>query len=102
MIDEQVRAVVELTFAKFEELGIAMAVFRYLLQHGIRMGILVHEGASRGQVEWQRPCPGTLYGILRHPIYAGTSVHGRSQVDPKRQRAGGPGKGRVPPWSSGR
>lgn len=93
--DEQVRAVVLLIFAKFEELGSGMAVFRYLLQHDIRVGIRVHEGAKRGQLEWRRPCSGTVYGILRHPIYAGTYVHGRSHIDAKLQRAGGPGKGRV-------
>jgi len=93
--NEQVRAVVALIFAKFEELGSGMAVFRYLLQHEIRVGIRVHEGANRGEVEWRRPCSGTIYGMLRHPIYSGTYVHGRSQIDPKRQRAGGRGKGRV-------
>jgi hypothetical protein len=93
--DEQVRAVVALIFAKFEELGSGMAVFRYLLQHDIRVGIRVHEGATRGELEWRRPCPGTVYGILRHPIYSGTYVHGRSHIDAKRQRAGGTGKGRV-------
>jgi DNA invertase Pin-like site-specific DNA recombinase len=83
--DEQVRAVVALIFAKFEELGSGMAVFRYLLQHDIRVGVRVHEGAKRGQLEWRRPCSGTIYGILRHPIYAGTYVHGRSCWFPSRR-----------------
>ena len=36
--DEQVRAVVQLVFEKFAELGSLGALGRYLLQHGIRMG----------------------------------------------------------------
>src|SRR5437867_6499542 len=40
--DEQVRAVVKLLFDKFEELGSVRAVFAYLLQHGLRMGIRCH------------------------------------------------------------
>lgn len=93
--DEQVRSVVALILAKFEELGSGMAVFRYLLQHQIRVGVRIAEGPKRGELEWRRPCPGSVYRILRHPMYAGMYVHGRSHVDAKRRQAGGPGKGRV-------
>jgi DNA invertase Pin-like site-specific DNA recombinase len=86
--DEQVQSVVRLLFDKFEELGSGMAVFRYLLRHGIRLGIRPHSGPNRGQLEWRRPCCGTLYCMLHHPFYAGTYAYGRYPVDPKRKHAG--------------
>lgn len=84
--DEQVRAVAGLIFDKFEELGSVYAVYRYLLQNNIRLGIRPHNGPHRGELEWRRPCLPTLYHILHHPFYAGTYAYGRCQIDPKRQR----------------
>lgn len=86
--DEQVRAVVSLIFEKFTELGSVRAVFRYLLRQGIRLGIRPHDGPNRGQLEWRRPCPATLYSILNHPFYSGTYAYGRHPVDPKRKHGG--------------
>jgi DNA invertase Pin-like site-specific DNA recombinase len=87
--DEQVRAVVRLIFETFEELGSLSAVFRYLLRHGIRLGIRPHDGPNRGELEWRRPCLTTLYRILHHPFYAGTYAYGRCLADRKRQNARG-------------
>lgn len=87
--DEQAQAVIRLIFDKFEELGTVRAVFRYLLEHGIRLGIRPHDGPQRGQLQWRRPCLSTLYRILHHPFYAGTYAYGRSLVDPKRQNERG-------------
>jgi hypothetical protein len=84
--DEQVRAVVGLIFDKFEELGSLYAVYRYLIQNSIRVGIRPHNGPHRGELEWRRPALPTLYKILHHPFYAGTYAYGRCQIDPKRQR----------------
>ena len=84
--DEQVRAVVALIFDKFEELGTVYAVYRYLIQNNIRLGIRPHNGPQRGELEWRRPCLPTLYKIFHHPFYAGTYAYGRCQIDPKRQR----------------
>jgi DNA invertase Pin-like site-specific DNA recombinase len=96
--DEQVRAVVALVFDKFDELGSASAVFRYLLRNGIRLGIRAQAGPNRGQLEWRRPSLQTLYAMLHHPFYAGTYVFGRRAIDPKRKHAGHPfgGSRRVP------
>ena len=84
--DEQVRAVAALIFEKFEELGAVYAVYRCLLQNGIRLGIRPHNGPHKGELEQRRPCLPTLYKILHHPFYAGTYAYGRCQIDPKRQR----------------
>jgi hypothetical protein len=82
--DEQVRAVVRLIFDKFEELGSATAVFRYLARHGIRIGVRPSWGPNRGQVEWRRPCRTTILNLLRNPIYAGAYVFGRRHANPQK------------------
>jgi DNA invertase Pin-like site-specific DNA recombinase len=69
--DEQARAVVQLIFEKFQELGTARGVCRYLIHHDIRPGFRCHKGPKRGQLEWRRPQPARIVWILRHPIYAG-------------------------------
>jgi DNA invertase Pin-like site-specific DNA recombinase len=51
--DEQVRSVVRLIFDKFDELGTAHAVTRYLRQNHIRLGIRPHDGPNRGNLEWR-------------------------------------------------
>ena len=86
--DEQARAVVRLIFAKFEELGSATAVFRYLAQNKIRVGVRAVGGPNRGQLEWHRPSRVTVVCMLRHPIYAGAYVYGRRCADPKRKAQG--------------
>jgi DNA invertase Pin-like site-specific DNA recombinase len=69
--DEQARAVVQLIFEKFEELGTARGVCRYLIRHNIRLGFRCQRGPNRGQLEWRRPQSARIVSILRHPIYAG-------------------------------
>ena len=87
--DEQVRAIVQLIFDKFAELGSFGKVYRYLARHKICAGIRVHQGPRRGELVW-RPVSRALLGrILHHPIYAGAYAYGRRQVDPKRTAASG-------------
>lgn len=92
--DEQAQAIIGLIFDKFEELGTVRAVFRYLLKHGICLGIRPHDGPNKGQLQWRRPCLTSLYRILHHPYYAGTYAYGRFPVDPKRQSERGGRKSR--------
>jgi DNA invertase Pin-like site-specific DNA recombinase len=93
--DEQARAVVQLVFEKFEELGSIYGLFHWLLQHDIRMPIRARTGAKKGQLEWRRPSIPTLAQMLRHPIYAGAYAFGRRCVDPKGQFSSGR---RYRPW----
>jgi DNA invertase Pin-like site-specific DNA recombinase len=86
--DEQVRAVITLIFDKFDELSSVYAVYRYLIENNIRLGIRPHNGPHRGELEWRRACLPTLYKILHHPFFAGTYAYGRFQIDPKRQHEG--------------
>lgn len=91
--DEQVQAVVRLVFAKFAELGSIQTVTRYLVEHGIEMGIRSRSGPERGEIVWKRPARATLSCMLNSPIYAGIYVYGRRRVDPSGQlrgRAGSP------------
>ena len=83
--DEQARGVVQLIFDKFAELGSGGAVFRYLLEHNIKIGVRPHDGPNPGILTWRRPNRGTLHGMLRNPIYAGTYAYGRCPIDPKRR-----------------
>ena len=98
--DEAVHAVVHLVFDKFDELGSAGAVLRYLVAHEVRIGIRRHDGPMRGQLEWRRPCGNTLLSMLHHPIYAGAYSHGRRPIDPRRQVPGRRSTGRTTAWSS--
>jgi DNA invertase Pin-like site-specific DNA recombinase len=86
--DEQARDVVRLILAKFEELGSAWAVFRYLVEHNIRVGQRLRAGARRGQLEWRRLSIAGVRNLLHHPIYAGAYVYGRRRRDPRRQAQG--------------
>jgi DNA invertase Pin-like site-specific DNA recombinase len=84
--DEQVRAVVRLVFDKFAELGSLGALLRYLWRHDIRLGVRLLWGARRGQLEWRRAAPSTVGRMLRHPIYAGAYVYGRTAALPAQRR----------------
>jgi DNA invertase Pin-like site-specific DNA recombinase len=85
--DEQVQATVRLIFDKFDELGSAGRLYRYLVRNRIRLGMRVHRGPRRGQLEWRQPRPGMLSRMLHHPIYAGAYSYGRRRIDHKRTAA---------------
>src|SRR5438552_11001049 len=85
--DEQARAVVQLLFDKFAELGTMCGLLRYLIRNKIRLGIRIHNGPQRGALAWRRPTRSTLNRVLHHPIYAGTYAYGRQPSSASR-RAG--------------
>jgi hypothetical protein len=87
--DEQAQATVQMVFDKFDELGSCRRLHRHLVQNKIRLGMRVHRGPRRGQLEWRLPSPGTLGRMLHHPIYAGAYSYGRRRVDRKRTAASG-------------
>jgi recombinase-like zinc beta ribbon protein/recombinase len=87
--DEEARSIVQLVFAKFDELGSFGRLYRYLLRNKIRLGMRVQRGARRGQLEWRRPTLCTVSRILHHPIYAGAYSYGRRCVDHKQSASGG-------------
>src|SRR5205807_3967632 len=87
--DEQAQSTVQMVFDKFDELGSCRRLHRHLVRNKIRLGMRVHRGPRRGQLEWRLPSPGTLGRMLHHPIYAGAYSYGRRRVDRKRTAASG-------------
>lgn len=74
--DEQARSMVELVFSKFDEIGSAHGVFRYLVDRQLQMGFRVHKGPCRGELEFRLPTAHRVLNILKHPIYAGAYGYG--------------------------
>ena len=97
--DEQARGMIELVFDKFDELGSAYAVFRYLVVNDLRLGFRRQRGGRIGELEWRSPSHARILSILRHPIYAGAYAYGMHRPgtkDPATGRVAG-GKWFVPP-----
>lgn len=86
--DEQARGVVKLVFDKFEELGSANAVLKYLRRQQIVIGVRIKHGPGLGTLAWRAPNRSTLLHILHHPMYAGAYVFGRNKTEPARRVAG--------------
>lgn len=93
--DVQVQHVLELVFAQFEVLGSSRKVLRYLRRENILLPRRQLSGERQGEVVWKVASEAAVYDILRNPAYAGTFVYGRTQADPRRQKPGQPGRGRV-------
>jgi DNA invertase Pin-like site-specific DNA recombinase/transposase-like protein len=97
--DEQARGMICLVFEKFEELGSAYAVFRYLVVNDLRLGFRRQRGGRIGELEWKPASPNRILSILRHPIYAGAYAYGLHRAgtrNPSTGRTEG-GKWFVPP-----
>jgi len=74
--DEQARGMIHLVFEKFQELGSAYAVFRYLVVNNLQLGFRRQRGGRVGELEWKPASPNRILSILRHPIYAGAYAYG--------------------------
>jgi DNA invertase Pin-like site-specific DNA recombinase len=97
--DEQARGMIQLVFEKFDELGSAYAVFRYLVVNDLRLGFRRQRGGRIGELEWRPLSPTRILSILRHPIYTGAYAYGLHRAgtkDPATGCAQG-GKWFVPP-----
>jgi DNA invertase Pin-like site-specific DNA recombinase len=77
--DAQVRSVVALVFAKFEELGTLHAVLAWLVVNGIQIGGRQRCGPDRGELVWHRPNRTILRNMIRSPVYAGIYAYGRKR-----------------------
>jgi DNA invertase Pin-like site-specific DNA recombinase len=74
--DRQVQAAIRGVFAKFEELGSARQVLLWYRQE--RIPLPTRSRQTPGGVLWRLPGYPRILSILRHPIYAGAFVHGRT------------------------
>ncbi len=97
--DEQARGMIQLVFAKFEDLGSAYAVFRYLTVHNLKLGFRRQCGGRLGELEWKPASSARVLSILHHPIYAGAYAYGLHQAGTRNPATGRTKGGRwfVPP-----
>jgi DNA invertase Pin-like site-specific DNA recombinase len=93
--DEQGQAVVRLVFALFDQRRTINGVLVYLAAHDIRLPYRLRGGPAKGELVWRRPNRHTLGEMLTNPAYAGAYAYGRRVIDPRRQRPGHPGSGRI-------
>ena len=99
--DEEVQQIIELIFRKFDELVTVHALLRYLMAHGVRIGVRVRGGEGKGELEWHAPNQTTLQNMLKNPIYAGAYAYGRRRIDPRKRKPGRRSTGRTSPSSGG-
>src|SRR5512132_2752003 len=92
--DEQVQSVVRLVVAKFAELGSVQGVVRFLVEHGIQLGVRARSGPDKGEIVWKRPARATITGMINSPIYAGIYAYGRRPSDHTGVRGGRAGSRR--------
>ena len=86
--DPQVQAVLRLLFDKFQELGSACGVLRYLATNQIQLGLRTQHGLDAGRLRWQPASRAVILKVLRHPIYAGCYVYGLTKTDRRCRTAG--------------
>ncbi len=82
--DPQIRHVIALVLAQFEELGSCSRVLRYCKHHDIRLPRRQVSGPPPGEILWRLPSEAAIGSMLTNPAYAGAFVHGRRTSDPTR------------------
>jgi len=93
--DDQVRHIIEVIFAKFNELGSVNKVLRYLRQNKILLPRRQTAGPQANQTLWKIASEAAITDILHNPAYAGAFAYGRRQIDPTRRDPTRPAAGRV-------
>lgn len=91
--DDQVRHVIELMFRKFDELGSAGKVIRYLRQNQILLPRRQSAGPHAHELLWKVASESAVTEMLGNPAYAGAFAYGRRQGDPALRRPGRPASG---------
>lgn len=75
--DERIADAVRLVLRKFEELGSARQVMLWLQDAGLKLPAM-RRNAQVCRMEWRPAAYHTVLQILRHPVYAGAYVFGRT------------------------
>lgn len=91
--DEEVQARIRLVFEKFDQLGTARAIQRYMRQEELLLPSRPLRGPAPHETQWAPARMSLILSILKNPAYAGTYVYGRSTRDPRRHRPLHPGSG---------
>ena len=76
--DERVSGVIRLLFDKFQELGSARQVLLWAQDQALQLPITRRNNSSVCKIEWRPAAYHTVLQILRHPVYAGAYVFGRT------------------------
>ena len=75
--DQRIGDAIRLVFAKFRELGSARQVLFGRRIAGLKLPV-VRRNASKCRIDWRPAAYHTVLQLLRHPIYAGAYVFGRT------------------------
>jgi len=75
--DERIADTIRLVLRKFGELGSARQVLLWLKDHAVPLPVARSTPMGR-RIEWKGPQYFTVLELLRHPIYAGAYVFGRT------------------------
>jgi len=75
--DERVCEAIRIVFRKFRELGSARQVLMWAVQAELQLPVM-RQSQLGARIEWQRSAYHTVLEILRHPVYAGAYVFGRT------------------------
>jgi DNA invertase Pin-like site-specific DNA recombinase len=93
--DTSVQARIRLVFRKFQELGSAQKVLRYLVKQGLKLPRRHRAGLYAGELLWKEASISAVHAVLKNPAYAGAFAYGRRRADPSRQIAGRRATGRL-------
>lgn len=75
--DERVSDAIRLLFRKFHELGSARQVLLWAIQAAVKLPVL-RQSPTGSRIEWREPAYHTVVQVLKHPMYAGAYVFGRT------------------------
>jgi len=93
--DQEIQARLHLVFDKFDELGSARAVARYLQRQQLPLPTRRLQGGTPFEIVWQPANGNRVRAILHNPAYAGAYVYGQTTTEPAWRRAGCPQSGLV-------
>jgi len=75
--DERVCEAIRMVLRKFRELGSARQVLLWAVQADLQLPVM-RQSQLGARIEWQSPAYHIVLEILRHPVYAGAYVFGRT------------------------
>ena len=94
--DESARHVMKLFFELFHTIGSSSGLFSHLAEHNICLPFRENRRELSGPIDWRIPSKTTVYGLLKHPLYAGAFGYCRYKRYPRKANAKR-GKKQLPP-----
>lgn len=91
--DDQIRHIIELVFAKFQELGTITKLICYFRHNQILLPRRQAFGPQTNKIVWKTANEYALSDILDNPAYAGAFAYGRRQADLRLRKPGRPSTG---------